>query len=176
MADGDDSVSLVGATPRSSHSIDQFRWDHAALNFADVSVAEHERRVRTLGTGAASEVLLMIIADKCGTDKRKWQEARDLGIPWQDMRWTHLGGLMENYNAAVGQTKGADSAPRDLPRRPPAPRSEPPPAPGAGASASKTADEEDPWPASDAQTSSKKVSRKRAQKNLKAHKCAKEKV
>lgn len=131
MADSDKTLSLMGAAPRSSHSIDQFHWDEAALNFAEFSVAEHESLVQMLGTGCASEVLLISIAKKCGTDKRKWQQARDLGIPLQGMRWTHLGGHMENYDARVTQTKGADSAPQVMRR-----------------------------PASNAQTSSKKVSRK----------------
>ena len=125
----------MGATPRSSHSIDQFHWDEAALNFAEFSVAEHESLVQMLGTGGASEVLLISIAKKCGTDNRKWQQARDLGIPWQGMRWTHLGGHMENYDARITQTKGTDSAPQVMRR-----------------------------PASNAQTSSKKVSRKKRAK------------
>ena len=131
MADGNKSLSLMGAAPPSSHSIDQFHWDEAALKFAEFSVAEHESLVQMLGTGCASEVLLISIAKKCGTDKRKWQQARDLGIPLQGMRWTHLGGHMENYDARVTQTKGADSTPQVMRR-----------------------------PASNAQTSSKKVSRK----------------
>ena len=93
MAGGDDSVSLVGATSRRRDSIDEFRWGRAALNFAGVTVAEYERLARKLHIGAAAELVLIIIANECGTDERKWQEARDLGIPWLEKRWQYLQSL-----------------------------------------------------------------------------------
>ena len=117
MADRDKTLSLMGAAPPSSYSIDDFHWDEAALNFAEFSVAEHESLVQMLGTGCASEVLLISITQKCGSDTRKWKQARKLGIPLQSMRWTHLSGVMENYDARITQTKGADSTPQVM-RRP----------------------------------------------------------
>ena len=131
MADSDKTLSLMGAAPPSSHSIDDFHWDEAALNFAEFTVADYETLVSKLGTDCASEMLLISVTKKCGSDILKWNEARKLGIPLQSMRWTHLGGLMENYDARITQTKGADSTPQVMRR-----------------------------PASNAQTSSKKVSRK----------------
>ena len=143
MADSDKTLSLMGAAPPSSHSIDDFHWDEAALNFAEFTVADYETLVSKLGTDCASEVLLISVTKKCGSDILKWNEARKLGIPLQSMRWTHLGGLMENYDARITQTKGADSTPQVMRR-----------------------------PASYAQTSSKKGRSKNVQKNLKSQRTA----
>ena len=101
----DDSVSLVGATPRRRAAIDRYPWGRAALDFTGVSFAEHERLARKLGIGAAAEVLLIMITIECGTDEQKWQQARDLGIPWQVKRWRKLSGCMQDYNAAVRRTR-----------------------------------------------------------------------
>ena len=76
MADVDDSVSMVGAPPRRRQAIDQYAWGRAALHFAGISVEEHEELARKLGVGAAGEVLLLVIAQECGTNARKWQQAR----------------------------------------------------------------------------------------------------
>ena len=81
MAEADDSVSMVGVPPRRRQAIDQFAWGRAALHFAGISVEEHEAFARRLGGGGAGEVLLLVIAQKCGTDTRRWQQARELGIP-----------------------------------------------------------------------------------------------
>ena len=81
MADGNESVSLVGATSRRRDSIDEFHWGRAALNFAGVTVAEYEGLAGKLGIGGAAEVLLLMITIECGTDAHKWKQARDLGIP-----------------------------------------------------------------------------------------------
>ena len=70
MADADDSVSMVGAPPRRRPFIDQYAWGRAALHFAGISVEEHEALARRLGGGGAGEVLLLVIAKKCGTDTR----------------------------------------------------------------------------------------------------------
>ena len=99
----DDSVSLVGATPRRRAAIDRYPWGRAALDFTGVSFAEHERLAKKVGIAAAAEVLLVMITNECGTDDRKWQEARDLGIPWQEQGWSFLRGFMEDYNAAVAK-------------------------------------------------------------------------
>ena len=103
MADADDSVSMVGAAPRRRQAIDQFAWGRAALHFAGISVAEHEGVARKLGVGAAGEVLLLVIAQQCGGNTYKWQQAKDLGIPWQAKRWTSLTGLQRDYNDAVAK-------------------------------------------------------------------------
>ena len=103
MADSNDSMSLVGASPRNRPSIDEFLWGRAALNFAGLTVAQYDRLAQTLGIGAAAELLLIIITIECGTGERKWQEARDLGIPWLEKRWTNLCGFMQDYNAAVAR-------------------------------------------------------------------------
>ena len=66
MADADDSVSMVGAPPRRRQAIDQFAWGRAALHFAGISVEEHEALARRLGSGGVGEVLLLVIAQKCG--------------------------------------------------------------------------------------------------------------
>ena len=125
MAGADDSVSMVGAAPRRRQAIDQFAWGRAALHFAGISVAEHEGLAQKLGVGAAGEVLLLVIAQQCGTNTRKRQRARDLGIPWQAKRWTSLTGLQRDYNDAVanaGELTSLDedaalssSSARDLP-------------------------------------------------------------
>ena len=95
MADYDDIVSMVGTAPRRRPVIDEFAWGRAALHFARISVEEHEELAQKLGVGAAGEVLLLVIAKQCGTDPRKWQQARDLGIPWQAKSWTSLTGLQK---------------------------------------------------------------------------------
>ena len=100
----------------------------------------------------------------------EWQQARDLGIPWQEKRWTSLTTLMDEFNDAVAQVEElepiaedaslsgsapgesqmeaeqADSSRRDLPR---APRSEPASAPRARAGAQ--------WPELDGHKVRKKV-------------------
>ena len=63
------------------------------MNFAGVTVADYERLAGKLGMGAAAEVLLIMITIECGTDERKWQQARDLGIPWLEKRWQYLKSL-----------------------------------------------------------------------------------
>ena len=105
MADGNESVSLVGATSRKRKSIDEFHWGRDALNFAGVTVAEYEGLAGKLGLDGAAEVLLIMITIACGTDEQKWQQARDLGIPWQVKRWRKLSGCMQDYNAAVRRTR-----------------------------------------------------------------------
>ena len=131
MADADDSVSMVGAAPRQRQAIDQFAWGRAALHFAGISVAEHEGLAQKLGVGAAGEVLLLVIAQQCGTNTRKWQQARDLGIPWQAKRWTSLTGLQRDYNDAVAKALELGSFDEDsaLLRAPPPAPSPPPPSP-----------------------------------------------
>ena len=54
-----------------------------------------------MGSGCAAEMLLLIVARQCGSNKRKWLQARDLGIPWQRKRWTSLTDLQREYNDAV---------------------------------------------------------------------------
>ena len=103
MADADDVASMVGTAPRRRQAIDQYAWGRAALHFAGISVEEHEALARRLGGGGAGEVLLLVIAQKCGTDTRRWQQAKDLGIPWQAKRWTSLTGLQRDYNDAVAK-------------------------------------------------------------------------
>ena len=46
-------------------------------------------------------MLLLVIAQQCGANTRKWQRAKNLGIPWQTKRWTSLTNLQRNYNDAV---------------------------------------------------------------------------
>ena len=75
------------------------------MNFAGVTVAEYEGLAGKLGLDGAAEVLLIMITIACGTDEQKWQQARDLGIPWQVKRWTKLSGCMQDYNAAVRRTR-----------------------------------------------------------------------
>ena len=75
------------------------------MNFAGVTVAEYEGLAGKLGLDGAAEVLLIMITIECGTDEQKWQQARDLGIPWQEKRWTKLSGCMQDYNAAVRRTR-----------------------------------------------------------------------
>ena len=77
MADADDTGSMAGAL---QFAIDQYLWGRAALQFAGISIAEHEVLAKRLGPGAAAEVLLLIIARQCGTDQCRWQRARDVGI------------------------------------------------------------------------------------------------
>ena len=119
----DESVSLVGARGRKRPSIDRLIWGRAALQFARISVAEHEGLARRLGIGAAAEVLLLVIAKECGISTRKWKQARKFGIPWQQKRWTALVGYMEDYNEAVAEDVESmdedaalsDSSENDLP-------------------------------------------------------------
>ena len=68
--------------------IDIWPWGRAALSFAEMSFAEFDFLVRHLGQGLAGEVLLLSISKKCGTDMRKWESARKLGIPWLFKRWS----------------------------------------------------------------------------------------
>ena len=109
MADADDSVSMVGAAPRQRQAIDQYAWGRAALDFARISVEEHEALAEKLGGAGAAEVLLLVIAHQCATNTRKWQLAMDLGIPWQKKRWTCLTGLQHDYNDAVAKAQELDS-------------------------------------------------------------------
>ena len=103
MADADDSVSMVGS------AIDQYLWGRAALQFAGISIAEHEVLAKRLGPGAAAEVLLLSIARQRGTDQCRWQRVRDGGIPWQGKRWSSLSALQGRYNNVVATTAELDS-------------------------------------------------------------------
>ena len=182
MAEADDSVSMVGVPPRWRQAIDQFAWGRAALHFAGVSVAEHEGLARKLGVVAVGEVLLFVIAQECGAKKRTWQEARDLGIPWQAKRWASLTGLQRDYNDAVAKagkltSLDEDAAFRAQPRCPSlatrahpcllvlfTPCREPK---RSHRRSRKTSTEQEPWPEPDEQKSSKKVSAETARKNKK---------
>ena len=113
MADAHDSVSMVGVPPRRTQAIDHFAWGRAALRFAGISTTDHEKLARKLGAGAAGEVPLLVVAQQCGTNARKRQEARDLGIPWQTKRWTFLTGLQRDYNDAVAKAQELDTLDED---------------------------------------------------------------
>ena len=106
MADADDTGSMAGAL---QFAIDQYLWGRAALQFAGISIAEHEVLAQSLGAGAAAEVLLLIIARQCGTDQCRWQIARDVGIPWQGKRWSSLSALQGCYNNVVATAAELDS-------------------------------------------------------------------
>ena len=86
---------------RKKQAIDQYTWGRRALRFAGISVEEHEVGAGRMGSGCAAEMLLLIVARQCGSNKRKWLQARDLGIPWQRKRWTSLTDLQREYNDAV---------------------------------------------------------------------------
>ena len=117
MATVADARSMVGAPPRRTQRIDMYPWHRAALRFAGVSVEHHEALAEKAGPVAAAEVLLLIIAKKCNSNKRKWQEAKDQGIPWLQKRWSSLTILQEDYNGAVATVLDdavSDSAAPDL--------------------------------------------------------------
>ena len=42
---------------------------------------------------AAAEILLLTIAKTCGENRRLWQSAEELGIPWQQKTWCALSEL-----------------------------------------------------------------------------------
>ena len=107
MADADDSVSMVGAAPRRRQAIDQFAWGRAALHFAGISVAEHEGLARKLGVGAAGEVLLLVIAQQCGANTHKRQQARDFGHSLASEALDLLDGLAARLQRRCGQSAGA---------------------------------------------------------------------
>ena len=90
-----------GRPPRKKQAIDQYTWGRRALRFAGISVEEHEVGAGRMGSGCAAEMLLLIVARQCGSNKRKWLQARDLGIPWQRKRWTSLTDVQREYNDAV---------------------------------------------------------------------------
>ena len=90
-----------GRPPRKKQAIDQYTWGRRALRFAGISVEEHEVGAGRMGSGCAAEMLLLIVARQCGSNKRKWLQARGLGIPWQRKRWTSLTDLQREYNDAV---------------------------------------------------------------------------
>ena len=113
MADAHNSVSMVGTAPRRRQAIDQYTWGRRALHFAGVSVEEHEAHAGRLGGGCAAEVLLLAVAQQCGSNKRKWEQARDLGIPWQRKRWTSLTDLQRYYNDAVARALELHSCDKD---------------------------------------------------------------
>ena len=79
MADTDDADSMVGTAPRRFW----VPWDRAALDFVGMSVEVHEKLAERLGVAAAADVLLLVVAHHCGTNEHKWEQARDLGIPWK---------------------------------------------------------------------------------------------
>ena len=117
MATAADARSMVGAPPRRTQHVDMYPWLRAALGFAGVSVEHHEALAEKAGPVAAAEVLLLIIAKKCKSNKRKWQEAKDQGIPWLQKRWSSLTILQEDYNGAVATALDdavSDSAAPDL--------------------------------------------------------------
>ena len=62
MADADDTGSMVGAL---QFAIDQYLWGRAALQFAGISIAEHEVLAQSLGAGVVAEVLLLTIGQQC---------------------------------------------------------------------------------------------------------------
>ena len=159
---------MVGTAPRKMQAIGEYTWGRRALHFVGVSVEEHESHAGRLGGGCAAEVLLLAVAQHCGSNKRKWEEARDLGIPWQRKRWTSLTDLQRYYNDAVARALElhsfdedaalSGSSARDLP---PAPCADPQPAlilrlRGPTAKTKKEPEEEE-WPEPDAQTSSQRL-------------------
>ena len=85
------------------------------MHFAGIRVVDHEELAKKLGTPAAAEVLLLVIAKECESSPRKWQEAKDLGIPWLEKRWTSLRALMEEYNEAVAEDLNSDKEDATLP-------------------------------------------------------------
>ena len=95
MADAEDTVSMVGAAPRRMQSIDQFPWGRAALDFIGTGVEEHEALAERLGAVAAAEVLLLIVGQQCKNNERKFQEAINLGIPWEENHFTSLTALQQ---------------------------------------------------------------------------------
>ena len=78
-ADTDDADSMVGTVPRRFW----VPWDRAALDFVGISVEVHEKLAERLGAAAAADVLLLVVAHHCGTNEHRWEQARDLGIPWK---------------------------------------------------------------------------------------------
>ena len=58
-----------------------------------------------VGAMAAAEIMLLILAMTCGTNQVKWNEARDLGIPWQTKTWPARSKLQNTYNVAVANTR-----------------------------------------------------------------------
>ena len=177
MANADDTVSMVGAPPRRTPNIDKYPWGRAALNFTGVAVEQHETLAEHLGGVTAAEVLLLIIARKCETNKRKWQEAKDLGIPWLNKRWSSLTNLQEDYNDAVAAVLDAALSDSPAPDFQPAPCADQDAAlsstshrdspslrlPGP---TSQTSKEEEEWQESNAQESSKKVAAKNMKSDL----------
>ena len=117
MTTAADDRSMAGAPPRRMQYVDKYPWLRAALRFAEVSVEHHEVLAEKVGPVAAAEVLLLIIAKKCNSNKRKWQGAKDQGIPWLQKRWRSLTILQEDYNGAVATVLDdavSDSAAPDL--------------------------------------------------------------
>ena len=99
--DADDIHSMVGCDPRLQAAIDEYTWGRKTLRFTGVTSEEHETLARHLGSGAAAEVLLLIVAQKCKGSTDKWQEAAKLGIPWRRKTWTDLTRLQQDYHKAV---------------------------------------------------------------------------
>ena len=105
-----DSLSMVGRAPRKRQAIDKYTWGRRALHFAGISVEEHASHAGRLGGGCAAEVLLLAVAQHCGGNKRKWEEARDLGIPWQ----TETLDIRERLTAILQRRCGQSAAAAQL--------------------------------------------------------------
>ena len=72
---------MVGTPPRRTRAIDQFGWGRRALVFVGMSELEHDRIVEKVGASVVGGILFLAITRFCGTDQRRWSEARNLGIP-----------------------------------------------------------------------------------------------
>ena len=99
--DEEDVVSMAGGAPRSLPAIDTYTWGRAALEFVQIGHDEHEALANKIGVGGAGEVVLLAVARKCGDNPLLWSEARLLGIPWLQKRWSSLSQLEQDYHRGV---------------------------------------------------------------------------
>ena len=115
-----DTSSMVGASSRRTQHVDTYPWIRGALIFTGVTVEMHEALAERADAAAAAEVLLLVISRQRGTDNVKWQQARDLRIPWLDNRWSNLNKLQQYHNTAATNMPDPhnvenDAVPTELP-------------------------------------------------------------
>ena len=96
-----DNSSMLGGAARCRWAIDQFSRGRGAMEFAGISVEEHEAIVRKVGAQADGEMLHLAIAWRRDTNQARWNTAWGLGLPWQTKSWSGLSKLQQAYNTAV---------------------------------------------------------------------------
>ena len=97
-----DVGSLAGGPIGPRLAINNYCWGQNALVFIGMSVEVFEALAAILPHKCAAELVLMMVASKCGNDDKLWACAAALGLPARPS-WRHLEGLRDIYKLRAAQ-------------------------------------------------------------------------